>query len=108
VGVECRAGGAPGSYQIIAAFPAAVSVTSASVTSGVGNVGGLNVAGSVVTADLTGVANVQTIVLTLSVNDGTMRVTSSFQSGCWSAIRTGIVRSTQPTSAKSKPPRASP
>jgi subtilisin-like proprotein convertase family protein len=72
-GVECRSGqGAGGDHQIIVTFATNVTVSDASVTSGGGSVvGSPAVAGSVVTINLTGVTNAQTIGVTLSnVSDG--------------------------------------
>jgi hypothetical protein len=52
-------------------FATSVTVASASVTSGVRTVSNINLTGSQITANLTGVANAQQIVLTLfSVSDG--------------------------------------
>jgi hypothetical protein len=71
-GVECRTGGATSNHQVIVTFPAAVSLTSASVTTGTGSVSGFAVTGGQVTVNLTGVSNAQTIVITLfGVSDGT-------------------------------------
>ncbi len=73
-GIECRAGqGAGGTgHQIVATFSSPVTVGSAAVTSGTGSVvGSPIVAGNVVTINLTGVTNAQTIMVTLSnVSDG--------------------------------------
>ena len=73
-GVECRSGqGAGGTdHQMVVTFASPVTVGSAAVTSGTGSVvGSPSVAGNVVTINLTGVTNAQTIMVTLSnVNDG--------------------------------------
>ena len=72
-GIECRAGqGAGGDHKMIITFATSVTVGSASVTSGTGSVvGSPSVSGGVVTVNLTGVTNAQTIVVTLNnVNDG--------------------------------------
>ena len=73
-GVECRAGqGAGGTdHQMVVTFSTPVTVGSASVTFGTGSVvGSPIVAGNIVTINLTGVTNAQTIVVTLSnVSDG--------------------------------------
>ena len=73
-GVECRAGqGAGGTdHQMVVTFANPVTVGSASVTSGTGSVvGSPVVSGNVVTINLTGVTNAQTIMVTLSnVSDG--------------------------------------
>jgi hypothetical protein len=72
VGIECRSGGATNDYQMIINFATSVTVGSASVTSGTGNVSSFSVSGSQVTVNLTGVTNVQRITVTLvNVNDGT-------------------------------------
>ena len=71
-GIECRTGGVNGDHQVIMTFPSPVTVTSASVTTGTGNVSGFTISGSQVTVNLTAVANAQRIVLTLfGVSDGT-------------------------------------
>lgn len=70
-GVECRSGGASGNHQLILTFANPVTIGSASVTTGTGSVSNTTISGSQVTLDLSGVANAQQIVLTLSgVNDG--------------------------------------
>src|SRR5438270_4511520 len=72
VGIECRSGGATNDYQMIINFATSVTVGSASVTSGTGSVSSFSVSGPQVTVNLTGVANVQRITVTLfDVNDGT-------------------------------------
>jgi hypothetical protein len=65
--VEPRSGGANGDYQVIATFPAPVTATGASLTSGSGSVGQFSVAGSQVTMQLSGVTNAQTA--TIAIND---------------------------------------
>lgn len=53
-------------------FPAPVTLTSASVTTGTGSVNNFSVNGAQVTVNLTGVVNAQTIVTTLfDVSNGT-------------------------------------
>lgn len=71
VGIECRNSG--GIYQVVVSFFNAVTFDSASITSGSGMVASTSGNGSsTVTVNLTGVANAQTIKLTLfNVNDGT-------------------------------------
>ena len=70
VGIECRTGPI---YQMIINFATSVTVQSASVTSGTGNVSSFSGSGtSQITVNLTGVTNVQRITVTLfNVNDGT-------------------------------------
>jgi hypothetical protein len=73
-GIECRQGQGPNSnnHQVVVTFAAPVSVTSAAVTGGTGSVSSTVVAGNEVTVNLAGVANEQTIGITLfGVNDGT-------------------------------------
>ena len=66
-GVECRSGqGAnANNHQVVVSFAVPVTFSSASVTSGVGTVSGTSTAGNDVTINLTGVANAQTINITL-------------------------------------------
>ena len=74
-GVECRSGGATNDYQMIINFMNPVTVGRVSVTSGTGRVSSFSVSGPQVTVNLTGVANVQRITVTLfNVNDGTRNV----------------------------------
>jgi hypothetical protein len=71
-GIECRTGGASGNHQIVLTFPVPVTFTSASVSSGTGSVAVALASGNQVFVNLTGVANGQTIAITLfGVNDGT-------------------------------------
>ncbi|HEX8679015.1 MAG TPA: choice-of-anchor Q domain-containing protein, partial [Chthoniobacterales bacterium] len=70
-GVECRTGGAENAHQLVLTFPSAISLTNARVTSGTGSASAL-ASGSQLTVDLTGIANAQTIMITLfGVSDGT-------------------------------------
>lgn len=72
-GIECRTGGASGDYKLVVTFAESVTVTSASVASGIGTVppGGTSTSGNQITVNLTGVANAQRISVTLSgVSDG--------------------------------------
>src|SRR4029077_18520216 len=71
VGVECRSGG--GVYQMIIDFPTSVTVQSASVTSGTGNVDSFSGNGTpTITVNLSGVTDQQRITMTLhGVNNGT-------------------------------------
>ncbi len=71
-GIECRTGAVSGAHQLLLNFPAPVTVTSASVTTGTGSVMGFTISGPQVTVNLTGVSNAQIIVVTLfGVSDGT-------------------------------------
>jgi hypothetical protein len=69
LGIECRIGQGPSSknHQVIFSFPCAVTFTSATVTGQKGSpsVSSVNVNGSVVTVNLTGIDNEQTINVTL-------------------------------------------
>jgi hypothetical protein len=70
-GIECRTGGASGDHKVVATFSAPVTLTSASISSGTGTVSSTTVSGNQVFVNLTGIANAQTIVITLfGVNDG--------------------------------------
>ena len=71
-GIECRTGGVNNTHQVIVTFPAAVTFTGATVTSGTGAVSSSSGSGTTaVTVNLTGVTNAQAIALTLfGVNDG--------------------------------------
>jgi predicted extracellular nuclease len=71
-GIECRAGqGAnANNHQVVVSFAAPVTISSAAVTSGVGNVSGTSTSGNEITINLTAVGNAQTINITLfDVND---------------------------------------
>ena len=71
-GIECRTGGVNSNHQVIMTFPSAVTLTSASITTGTGSVSSFTVNGGQVTVNLTGVSNAQRIVITLfGVSDGT-------------------------------------
>jgi hypothetical protein len=71
-GIECRSGGATNAYMLVFTFTNNVSVQNATVTNGVGSVINFTVVGNVVTVNLTGVTNAQTITVTLNaVSDGT-------------------------------------
>jgi hypothetical protein len=71
-GIECRTGGANGNHLVIVSFAVPVTVASAMMSSGTGSVSSVTVSGKKVTVNLTGVANAQTIAMTLvGVNDGT-------------------------------------
>ena len=71
-GIECRSGGAGSSYQIVFAFPSAVTFTSAAVSNGTGMVSSSSGSGTTtITVDLTGVTNAQRIMVTLQgASDG--------------------------------------
>ncbi len=76
-GIECRKGQGANAddHRMVITFANPVTINGnpqAAVTSGTGQVDAVNINGSVVTVDLSGVANAQTIVVTLfSVSDGT-------------------------------------
>jgi hypothetical protein len=71
-GIECRSGGTNGNYQMVVTFLNAVTFDSAGL-SGTGGISSATGSGTpVVTVNLTGVMNAQTILVTLyNVNDGT-------------------------------------
>jgi hypothetical protein len=66
-GIECRKGQGANSkeHQVVASFAAPVTLSSASVTSGTGSVASTTVSGNEVFVKLTGIANAQTITVTL-------------------------------------------
>jgi hypothetical protein len=72
-GVECRTGGTNNDYQMVMTFANAVTFNSAAVTSGTGTISSTSGSDTtVLTVNLTGITNAQTITLTLfGVNDGT-------------------------------------
>jgi hypothetical protein len=63
-GIECRSGGASQAFQIVVTFQTPIDSASATVT-GTGS-GTASVSGNVVTVDLTGVTDQQTITVTLN------------------------------------------
>ena len=63
-GVECRNGG--GNLTVVVTFTNTMVSGNASVTGGTGNVAGMTFSGNTVTANITGVADVQRLTLTLS------------------------------------------
>ena len=73
LGIECRLGQGANSndHQVVVTFPRSVTVTSApTVSSGTGSVSTYLASGNQVFINLTGVTDVQTIKISLSVNDG--------------------------------------
>ena len=71
-GLECRSGGTGNNYTLVFTFTNNVSVQNAFVTVGTGNVINFTVVGNVVTVNLTGVTNLQTVTVILTgVSDGT-------------------------------------
>jgi hypothetical protein len=66
-GVECRTGGASGNHTLVVGFSHSVVSGSASVTSGTGSVvGGPTFDANTMTVQLTGVANAQTVAVSLN------------------------------------------
>ena len=66
-GVECRTSGATGDHSIVFTFSNAIASGTATVTSGTASIAGSPaISGNTVTVNLTGVANAQTIVVTMS------------------------------------------
>ena len=63
-GVECRNGG--GNLTVVVTFTNTMVSGNASVTGGTGNVAGTTFSGNTVTTNMTGVADVQRLTLTLS------------------------------------------
>jgi hypothetical protein len=84
VGIEDRVGQSTGpQHQVVVTFPTPLTaVANASVSSGTGTVSTFVVSGNQVFVNLNGVANAQTITITLSgVNDGTNVADVSIQMG---------------------------
>ncbi|MFL6529999.1 MAG: dockerin type I domain-containing protein, partial [Chthoniobacterales bacterium] len=105
IGIEPRDGGAAGDFQIAVTFPNAVTVTNASLTTGAGTVRDANVAGNVVTVNLTGVSNAQTVTLKLAgVNDGATTADYAIPMGVLVADANGdgAVNSSDATVCRSK------
>jgi len=70
IGIEDRTGAVAGAHQVVVTFASPVTVSAVSLTTGVG-AATFAVAGAVVTIDLTGVADVQRLGISLSgVSDG--------------------------------------
>jgi phosphatidylinositol-3-phosphatase len=70
-GIECRSGGTTGDFQMVVTFGTPLASAEAQVTQGTGSVSSTSVSGNQVFVDLTGVANAQTIQVTLlAVDDG--------------------------------------
>jgi hypothetical protein len=105
-GVECRTGGMSGNHQVIMTFPfPVVSMTSAAITSGAGFTTNYAISGGQVTVNLSGVANAQTITLTLfGVSDGTTSSNVSVSIGILLGDTSGneSVNSTDVSLTKSK------
>ena len=67
-GIECRTGAVPGAHQIVLSFANSIAFSGVSVTTGTGSAAA-SVSGTEVTVDLSGVANAQTITVTLANAD---------------------------------------
>ena len=83
--IECRTGSPAGAHQIVLTFANSITFSEASVTAGTGNATA-SVSGPVVTLDLTGVTNAQTIALKLAnaddgANHGDILVPITFLAG---------------------------
>ena len=106
-GVECRSGSGVGSgdHQIVVAFAAPVTVPSL-IANGVFSGGNFSVAANVVTVNLTGVGNAQTLTLvfdgvTDGVNTGTVSVPIAFLVGDVNASRSVSASDVGQTKAQS-------
>jgi hypothetical protein len=70
-GIESRSGGANNEHQIVVTFGKPVTFSNATVAGGTASIGSATASGSEVTLNLTGVANAQTVRVTLAgVSDG--------------------------------------
>ncbi len=65
-GVECRSGGATNDYTLVVTFTNNLAGGNASVTAGTGSVMGTTISNNSMIVNLTGVANAQTLSVTLS------------------------------------------
>ncbi len=65
-GIECRTGGTGGNFQVVFTFDGPISLTNATVTAPLGgSVTNFSASGSVVTVNLQGISNAQTVTVTL-------------------------------------------
>jgi hypothetical protein len=73
-GIECRSGETNNDYQVVVTFANPVTFNTVGITFGTGTISSASGSGTpVITVNLTGVTNAQTITLTVSgVNDGTI------------------------------------
>ena len=103
-GIECRAGQGvnANNHQVVVSFAVPVTFTSASVTSGVGTVSGTSTAGNDITINLTGVANAQTIGVTLSDVDNAGNVVIPMSLLLGDTTGNGSVNSTDVSQTKAQ------
>jgi autotransporter-associated beta strand protein len=105
-GVECRSGGANGDFQLVVTFSRPVSFANAAVTSGAGSIQSTSGNNSpALTINLTGVADAQTVIVTLSGvnyggNTGSIAIPVSFLIGDTSG--NGSVNSSDVSQTKSR------
>ena len=90
VGIECRTGGTNGTHQIVFTFADPVIFVSASVTNGTGTVSSFSGNGTpVITLNLSGVTDIQTIQVTLNVSDGSHTISIPVSMGVLGGDVTG-------------------
>lgn len=90
VGIECRTGGTNGTHQIVLTFADPVIFVSASVTNGTGTVSSFSGNGTpVITLNLSGVTDIQTIQVTLNVSDGSHTISIPVSMGVLGGDVTG-------------------
>ncbi|MDQ6654234.1 MAG: hypothetical protein M3Y80_00275, partial [Verrucomicrobiota bacterium] len=65
-GVECRSGGGTGDHTLVIGFSNPIATATANITGGTATVVSTAISGNTVTVNLTGVADVQTVTVTLS------------------------------------------
>jgi hypothetical protein len=102
-GIESRIGPVAGQHQIILTFASNVTVSSAIVTSGSGNVANFSPSGTQITVNLSGVADVQTLTIKLGsvsdeVNSGDVFISMSVLPG--DTIANGSVNATDVSQTK--------
>jgi PKD repeat protein len=104
-GIECRTGGSNGTHNIVFTFAEPVAFVSASVTRGTGTVSGHSGSGTpVITVNLSGVTNAQTIQVTLKVSFGSGTSSVSVPVGVLAGdvVADGVVNSKDVNFVKSK------
>ncbi|MBA3763133.1 MAG: hypothetical protein H0X04_07290 [Chthoniobacterales bacterium] len=104
-GIEPRTGGSTGAHKLVFTFADPVAFVSASVTKGTGTVSTYSGNGTpAITLNLSGVTDMQTIEVTLSVSDGSHALSIPASMGVLAGDVTGdrVVNSTDQNSINSK------
>ncbi|MBA2430648.1 MAG: S8 family serine peptidase, partial [Chthoniobacterales bacterium] len=101
-GVECRVGAVQGEHQVVFTFPSAVTVEGAAVSSGQGTVTSFSPSGTTIVVNLAGVADVQTIVVTLTGVNGTGNVSAPIAMLIGDTTANRVVNSTDVSQTKTR------